>query len=91
MAERKQGLPKELVNHCNTREEKEEFVKQIMGAMPVLKKYEEAIRNRIRTKEVTKEIDYDCPAWSHKQADTNGYIRAMNEILKLLPTTNQEK
>ena len=91
MGERKQGLPKELVNHCTTKEEKEAFIQQVIGALPVLNKYREAINSRIRSKETTREIDYDCSAWSHKQADTNGYIRAMQEILKLIPTTNQEK
>ena len=28
--------------------------------------------------------DYDCPSWSHKQADQNGSNRAVRSILKLL-------
>ena len=28
--------------------------------------------------------DYDCPSWSHKQADQNGANRKLQEILKLI-------
>lgn len=28
--------------------------------------------------------DYDCPSWSHKQADQNGANRKLREILKLI-------
>ena len=28
--------------------------------------------------------DYDCPSWSHKQADQNGYNRAIREVIKLI-------
>ena len=31
----------------------------------------------------TKE-DYDCPAWSHKQAHNNGEIAALNKVINLL-------
>jgi len=27
---------------------------------------------------------YDCPNWAYKQADTQGYKRAMSEILSLI-------
>lgn len=28
--------------------------------------------------------DYDCPSWSHKQADINGANRKLRSILKLI-------
>ena len=28
--------------------------------------------------------DYDCPSWSHKQADQNGYNRAIRKVLSLI-------
>lgn len=37
-----------------------------------------------RTKAVVTEPDYDSPSWSHKQADMNGYNRAIKEIIDLL-------
>ena len=29
-------------------------------------------------------IDYDCPSWSHKQADQNGANRKLRQIIKLI-------
>ena len=85
LSERKQGLPKELVGHCKTPEEKETFLKQVQGAQHVLDRYTTLLEKRIEKNQDTKEIDYDCPSWSHKQADANGYQRAIQEILKLIP------
>ena len=28
--------------------------------------------------------DYDCPSWSHKQADQNGYNRAIQKVRTLI-------
>ena len=28
--------------------------------------------------------DYDCPSWSHKQADQNGYNRAIRRVKSLI-------
>lgn len=28
--------------------------------------------------------DYDCPSWSHKQADVNGANRKLREIINLI-------
>ena len=28
--------------------------------------------------------DYDCPSWAHKQADQNGYNRAIRKVIKLI-------
>jgi len=28
--------------------------------------------------------DYDCPSWSHKQADVNGANRKLREIISLI-------
>lgn len=39
--------------------------------------------NSISDAEKVSLIDYDSPSWSHKQADHNGYVRAMREIIKL--------
>ena len=86
-----QNLPKELTSHLTDPEEKEAFTQQLLGAVTVLNRYSNIITKRITKTEDTKEIDYDCPSWSHKQADANGYARAMKEILKLLPPTTMEK
>lgn len=35
-------------------------------------------------KEETYTPDYDCPSWAHKQADQNGYNRAIRKVLTLI-------
>jgi hypothetical protein len=32
----------------------------------------------------SKSSDYDSPSWAYKQADQNGYNRALNDIIQLL-------
>lgn len=34
--------------------------------------------------EKTSTPDYDCPSWSHKQADQNGYNQAIKEVKALI-------
>lgn len=34
---------------------------------------------------------YDCPSWAYKQADTNGYERALQEALDLLTPVVREQ
>jgi len=85
LAKRQQGLPKELITDCQTQEDKDAFRQQVASAMPVLDKYKKAIEVRLQKSEDNRETDYDCPSWSHKQADANGYQRAMKDILKLFP------
>ena len=34
--------------------------------------------------------DYDCPSWSHKQADQNGYNRCIREVKKLLDVQDKK-
>lgn len=35
--------------------------------------------------------DYDSPSWAYKQADTNGYNRALRDVLQLLKFSDHEK
>lgn len=44
-----------------------------------------------KRKEHTKATDYDNPSWSHRQADLNGYNRALNEILELIDLNEDYK
>lgn len=38
----------------------------------------------LRTLEETVAPDYDCPSWSHKQADVNGANRMLRSIRALI-------
>jgi len=38
----------------------------------------------VEMEEVPSKNDYDCPSWSHKQADINGANRMLREVRKLI-------
>lgn len=42
----------------------------------------EAIKELLEEEEFVP--DYDCPSWSHKQADRNGYNRAIRKVKAIL-------
>jgi hypothetical protein len=45
----------------------------------VLERKVESVR-----KEMVKKVNYDNPSWAYTQADYNGHIRALGELINLL-------
>ena len=68
--------------------EQDEVKNIVVNSQKLLDILGEICYNTIQSGIKTQETDYDCPSWSHKQADQNGYLRAYNEILQL---TNLDK
>ena len=64
------------------KDQQEGFKKQISSSKDVLEKLEKIIKEKI--KEVVLSEDYDNPSWAYKQADRNGYNRALTEVLNIL-------
>lgn len=64
------------------RDQQDGFKKQVSSAKDVLEKLELIIQGKM--KEVTLSEDYDNPSWAYKQADRNGYNRALTEVLNIL-------
>lgn len=64
------------------KDQQEGFKKQVTSAKDVLEKLEEIIKTKM--KEVVLSEDYDSPSWAYKQADRNGYNRALTEVLNIL-------
>ncbi len=64
------------------KDQQEGFKKQISSAKDVLVKLEEIVKGKM--KEVVLSEDYDNPSWAYKQADRNGYNRALTEVLNIL-------
>jgi hypothetical protein len=64
------------------KDQQEGFKKQISSSKDVLEKLEKIIKEKI--KEVVLSEDYDSPSWAYKQADRNGYNRALTEVLNIL-------
>lgn len=64
--------------------EREQFKQTVIGSKKVLDKAREIVYNSIKEAEKVRISDYDSPSWSHKQADQNGYVRALREVMLLL-------
>jgi hypothetical protein len=64
------------------KDEQEGFKKEVKSAKNVLDKLEDIVRSRLKDIVVTE--DYDSPSWAFKQADRNGYNRALMEIINIL-------
>lgn len=64
------------------KDEQEGFKKEVKSAKNVLDKLEDIVRSRL--KEIVVTEDYDSPSWAFKQADRNGYNRALTEIINIL-------
>jgi hypothetical protein len=64
------------------KDEQEGFKKEVKSAKNVLDKLEDIVKSRLKDIVVTE--DYDSPSWAFKQADRNGYNRALMEIINIL-------
>lgn len=65
-------------------EEKENFKKSLLQSKKVLDKLQEICYNMYIDKRRVEFSDYESPSWAYRQAHTNGYSEAMNDVFKLL-------
>lgn len=71
------------------KDEQEGFKREVKSAKNVLDKLEQIVQNKI--KEIVITNDYDSPSWAYKQADRNGYNRALIEIINILHLDQEVK
>jgi hypothetical protein len=71
------------------KDEQEGFKKEVKSAKSVLDKLEQIVNSKI--KEIVITNDYDSPSWAYKQADRNGYNRALTEIINILHLDQEVK
>lgn len=64
--------------------ERDNFKQSVLGSQLVLDKLSKIVYNMVVNGEKVKLTDYDSPSWSHKQADQNGYNRALRDILEII-------
>lgn len=72
--------------HLSTEAEKDNFKNQVLGSKPVLRRLQELL------KEVEDDLDraeldtkiYDIPNWDYRQADINGFRRALKTVNKII-------
>ena len=71
------------------KDEQDDFKREVKSAKNVLDKLEKIVQNRI--KQIVIVDDYDSPSWAYKQADRNGYNRALTEIINILHLDQEVK
>jgi hypothetical protein len=64
------------------RDQQEGFKKQINSSRDVLERLIKILEDK--QTEVVLSTDYESPSWAYKQADRNGYDRALTEVINLL-------
>lgn len=70
--------------HIKGGEEIDEFKQRIKLAKPVLDRLQKIMQDRLSTANANHTNQYEQAAWAYKQADLNGYNRAMRDVLKYL-------
>ncbi len=60
------------------------FKATVEGSEKVLDKAVQILYNMIMESEKVLSADYDSPSWAYKQADRNGYVRALKDVINIL-------
>ena len=66
---------------CKNAQEKEKRKKELLSYRNAFESLSEVL---INMEERTGTWDYNCPSWSHKQADQNGANRMLHKIIDLI-------
>ena len=82
--DRSRKLKTPWISDLKDTESKEQFTSQVFASKKVLDKLHKIVYNKVLDGERVSVGDYDNPSWSHKQADRNGYLRGLREVLELL-------
>jgi hypothetical protein len=75
------------LSHLKTKEEKEKLKRIILSVPDLWDRFEDICKEMKRTNQVP---DYDSPSWAYKQADMNGFNRALDEIMSLVPDRGED-
>lgn len=67
----------------------EDLKKRIASCNDVLGILAKLVQEKLDANQIVRLPDYNDSAWACKQADLNGYIRALEEIQKLLDIENK--
>ena len=65
-------------------EEKASFEAFVRSSFPVLERLKDLIGEMNKADAPSKKTDYDNPSWAYRQADHNGYARALKSINDLI-------
>lgn len=62
----------------------EDFKKRLLSVQDVLEVLDNILLGFQNGVEIARMPDYESASWAYKQADINGYIRAIQEVRKLI-------
>lgn len=82
-------LSTQWTKHLKDPEEIERFKSYVSSSQGVLEVLSNLVESKMDVREVFKEEDYNNSSWAYKQADRNGYLRALKEINQLLKGNDQ--
>ena len=74
--------------YTKNEQERIELTQTINNSRYILDLLERIIRDEITEEEKTKLDDYNSPSWAYRQADRNGALRVLRQILTLIKRTN---
>ena len=77
------GINVDWIKDIKSHADQQLFVDSLASS-PIVDRLKDIVKERLRDKSIFKEVDYQNHSWAYHAADRNGYIRAMNDILKLL-------
>ena len=69
-------------SHLSDKQSKEDFEGYVRNSSSLLERLSDILKQKVVTLSSPRD-DYDSPAWACKQADRNGQLRVLNDILKL--------
>jgi hypothetical protein len=67
---------------CKTQKDKAAVKQAVLSQREPLDRLKEILEPML--KETVPSADYDCPSWAYKQADRNGYNRALTTVLEMI-------
>ena len=70
-------------------EEAVEFERFVRSSRPVLDRLKDIIDSLEDSDDPVKRTDYDNPSWAYRQADHNGFARALKSIRDLIGDTEE--
>jgi hypothetical protein len=76
------GVPASLAQRAP---DKEAFKASYNGVAHVTNILKEELLSRMQTKMFPKDDEFNTPGWENKQARNIGYIKALREVVELLP------
>lgn len=78
------NLAIEWTKNITDAKKKADFELTVRNSTIALGRLYEILEDKLRKLQVPSITDYDTPNWSHRQADTNGRIHTIQELMTLL-------